>query len=103
MHFYSYSNHCKEPFAREEDVIQELSNMCNELIEDISSLEPGLRKAINNFSRMMTVTHSIQNQRIMVGSYIKYVLQDGTQLERTRLVRNLNAGLSLHNRKLVRI
>ena len=93
---------CKEPYAREENIIEELSSMCNELIEDISTLEPGLRKAINNFSRMMAVAHPEQAQHLTVGTYIKYVLRSGTPLERTRLVRNLNVRLSLHKKKLVR-
>jgi site-specific DNA recombinase len=93
---------CKEPYAREEDIIETLSGMCNELIQDVTSLEPGLRKAIETFSRMMAVTHPMQNQQQTTGSYIKYVLQSGTSLERTRLVRNMNVNLSLHQKRLIR-
>jgi DNA invertase Pin-like site-specific DNA recombinase len=94
---------CTEPFAREKDIVQELSLMCNELITDPSVVEPGLREAINKFTRMMKVTHETYSPKDMIGGYIKYVLRDGTLFEKTRLVRNLNIKLALHDRKLVRL
>jgi len=93
---------CKEPYAREEDIIEELSGMCNNLIQNTADLEPGLRKAIDNFSRMMAITHPTQDQQYATGSYVRYVLQSGTPLERTRLVRNLSVNLSLHKKKLIK-
>ncbi len=94
---------CKEPFAREKDIVQGLSLMCNELITDLSMVEPGLREAINKFTKMMRVTHETYSSMDMVGGYIKYVLRDGTLFEKTRLVRNLDVKLALHDRKLVKI
>lgn len=91
---------CKEPFAREKDIVQELSLMCDELITDLNEVEPGLREAISKFTRMMKVTHEAYSPQDMIGGYIKYVLRDGTLFEKTRLVRNLNIKLALHNRKL---
>jgi DNA invertase Pin-like site-specific DNA recombinase len=94
---------CKEPFAREQDIADELSLMCNELITDLTKVEPGLRDAIDKFTKMMKVTHETYSPMEMVGGYIKYVLRDGTLFEKTRLVRNLDVKLALHDRKLVRI
>jgi site-specific DNA recombinase len=94
---------CKEPFAREQDIVVELSKMCNELITDLTQVEPGLRDAINKFTKMMKVTHETYSSMEMVGGYIKYVLRDGTLFEKTRLVRNLDIKLALHDRKLVKI
>ncbi len=94
---------CKEPFAREQDIADELSLMCNELITDLTQLEPGLRDAIDKFTKMMKVTHETVSPDEMVGGYIKYVLREGTLFEKTRLIRNLDLKLALHNRKIVRI
>jgi site-specific DNA recombinase len=94
---------CKEPFARERDIADELSNMCNELITDLTKIEPGLRDAIDKFTKMMKVTHETYSSMEMVGGYIKYVLRDGTLFEKTRLVRNLDVKLALRDRKLVRV
>lgn len=94
---------CKEPFAREQDIADELSLMCNELITDLTKVEPGLHDAIDKFTKMMKVTHENYSPMEMVGGYIKYVLRDGTLFEKTRLVRNLDVKLALHDRKLVRL
>lgn len=94
---------CKEPFVREQDIVDELSSMCNELITDLTELEPGLRDAIDKFTKMMKITHESYSPDEMIGGYIKYVLRDGTLFEKTRLVRNLSLKLALHDRKLVKI
>ncbi len=93
---------CKEPYAREQDIVDELSSMCNELITDLGAVEPGLREAIDKFTRMMKVTHETYSSTEMIGGYIKYVLRDGTLFEKTRLVRNLGVSLTLHDRKILK-
>jgi len=37
----------------------------------------------------------------MIAGYVKYVLQEGTEFEKTRLVRNLKIKLALQNKKLI--
>ena len=39
----------------------------------------------------------------VAAGYIKYVLQEGSEFEKTRLIRNLKIKLALHDKKLVRI
>lgn len=85
-----------EPFAREEDIVEGLSELCNELITDTSKLEPGLKIAMDKFMRMIRSTGG--DVRTANGSYVRYVLHEGTAFEKTRLVRNLDAKLALHNR-----
>lgn len=94
---------CKEPFVREVDIAEALSAMCEELITDIHEVEPNLRLAIDRFAHMMQITHGDKDQKKMIGAYIKYVLNRGTQYEKTRLVRNLNVRLALHDKMLVRV
>lgn len=91
---------CKEPAVREETIINELSSMCNELITNLTEVEPGLRDAINKFTKMMRITNETYSPQDMVGGYIKYVLRDGTLFEKTRLVRNLKLNLVLRNQKI---
>ncbi len=92
---------CKELAVLEETIVKELNLMCNELITDLREIEPGLRDAINKFTRMMKITHETYSSQDMVGGYIKYVLREGTQFEKTRLVRNLPKRLTLHDRCLI--
>lgn len=93
---------CKEPAVLEETIINELSLMCNELITNLTEVEPGLRDAINKFTKMMRITNETYSPQDMVGGYIKYVLHEGTLFEKTRLVRNLNIKLVLHDQKLIK-
>jgi hypothetical protein len=76
--------------------------MCKELITDIQIVELNLRNAIDKFARMMVVTHSDKDQGAMIGSYIKYVVKNGTNYEKTRLIRNLDIKLVLHDGMLIR-
>lgn len=92
---------CKEPFGREQDIINGLIQHCNDLILDTSTLEPGLQAAIEKFSKMMKSTSASYSSKIAVGNYIKYVVRDGSQFEKTRLIRNLNVKLALHERRVV--
>ncbi len=94
---------CKELYATEASIIEQLSEMCDELITDIRNLEPSLRSAIDKFAKMMNITYEVQDQHVIVGAYVKYALQNGTPFEKTRLIRNVTTSLALHDRKLVKI
>lgn len=93
---------CTEPYVREEAIIQELLCMCDDLITDKVELEPGLRNALDKFALMMKATHKSNSKKNIASAYIQYVLQDGSEFEKCRLVRNLKIKLTLHDRKLLK-
>ena len=95
--------HCKELSINEYEIIEQLSAMCDELITDLPSIELTLRQAIDKFSRMMEIAHSKKNHKRLIGSYVKYVLNSGTQFEKTRLIRNLKIDLAIHNKTIVKL
>lgn len=95
--------HCKEPFGREEDIVNGLIEHCNGLISDTPQLEFGLQSAIEKFTKILKSANKSYSEKLAIGSYIKYVVQDGTDFEKTRLIRNLDSKLALHNRKIVKI
>lgn len=92
---------CKEPFVRDTVITSELIKLCDNLITDITILEPGLKDAIDKYTKMMKSTYK-STKVDMVAGYVKYVLNEGTQFEKTRLIRNLDIKLALNDRKLVR-
>ncbi len=94
---------CREPFVREQDIAYELTLMCNELITELAQLEPGLQQAIEKFNKIMRVADENFSPTKIIGSYVKYVLAEGTKFEKTRLIRNLDIRLALNDRKLVKI
>jgi len=108
MHTYYHCSRqvdrkCKELFVTEQSVIEQLSAMCNDLVFKPDQVEPGLTTAMRKFSNMMSITHDEQDKHNLTAAYIKYVLNNGSTFEQTRLVRNLKADLALHDRKLVRL
>ena len=92
---------CKEPFAREKDIVSGLVSICNELIDDPTKLEPGLQAAIDKFTKMIRSTDERYTDSVAIGSYIKYVIQEGSLFEKTRLIRNLDVKILLHDRKTI--
>ena len=87
---------------RDTAITAELIKFCDELITDTKVLEPGLMNAIDKYSRMMKSTHKSSEINMITG-YVKYVLNEGSMFEKTRLIRNLEIKLALHDRKLVRL
>ena len=77
--------------------------MRDELIADLREVEPGLREAIEKFTRMMSVTNENYDKQKMIGGYIKYVLHEGSLFEKTRLIRNIKMKLFLHDKSIGRL
>jgi hypothetical protein len=50
---------------------------------------------------MMKATHKGYGKKNLIAGYVKYVLQEGSEFEKTRLVRSLNIKLALHDRNIV--
>lgn len=92
---------CKEPFASEATIVTALTRLSDELISDVLKVEPGLATAIEKFAKIVSLTNDDHIKNNAIAAYIRYVLKDGSLFEKTRLVRNLQTGLALHDRKLV--
>lgn len=87
---------CKEPFAKENDIITQLYRMRKIVLADVRLFDPGLKNAIEKNATISNTSFQTSFDR-----YVKYVLESGTPFERTRLVRNIEARLTLHNRQLI--
>lgn len=94
---------CPEPFAKESDIVQGLMRFSCDLITDLSEVEPGMRLAINKYKNMMLSSLPLYQEKQLLSGYIKYVLEHGSEFEKTRLVRNLKINLALHNRDVIQI
>lgn len=92
---------CPEPFIRDTVIVKELMSMCDELLKDVDFVESGLKDALSKHEKMMRAAGMIDIDEIKA-SYVKYVLSSGTNFEKTRLIRNLNVDLMLHDRRLVK-
>jgi DNA invertase Pin-like site-specific DNA recombinase len=90
---------CKEPFVREDKIIDELSRLATHLTSIGIDVEPGLKQASDRYKLMLGLDNK-DSSDLELG-YVQYVLKNGTDFEKTRLVRNLSVKLMLHNRKLI--
>lgn len=92
---------CKEPFIREEVLIQELLGVVDRLTMKEADVEPGLLRAMNKFGSMTGLTAQKAKPEALLHAYAKYVLRDGTEFELTRLIRNLRTEFGIRNRTIV--
>ena len=88
---------CKEPFVREDTITDELLMLCNTALATKDG-EPGFKNAMERFVLM---TSSVGNNKAAAADYARYVLKHGSDFERSRLIRNLDLTLLLHDRHLV--
>ncbi len=75
--------------------------MSENLLRPMKGLEPGLRKDLEKQVEIMKLTDESMTIEKAGPIYIKYVLQKGSNFEKTRLIRNLDIKLELHSRELV--
>jgi DNA invertase Pin-like site-specific DNA recombinase len=94
---------CPEPYVKEERIIEELLGKVGSLRLDEKAVEPGLLEAIKKFALMVKATNSNFRLAESFHAYSKYVLESGTDFERTRLIRNISSKLSIHNRSILDI
>jgi DNA invertase Pin-like site-specific DNA recombinase len=92
---------CPEPYVKEERVVEELLKRVDQLSIEKKDIEPGFIKAVEKYSDMMSSTNPNFVKSYAIHSYAKYVLEKGSDFEKTRLVRNLDTKLAIHNRTLV--
>jgi len=96
---------CKEPYLSEAKLVEQLLTISDKLMVDSSSVEPGLNKNIQKFASMLeTIESDKKHTRAeLTKNYAKYVLEKGSDFEKTQLVRNLNVKLAIHDRKIIEI
>lgn len=87
---------CKELFARESDIVDQLYEMRNELIPNKDALDKRLKNAVSKTADLSGVTLDAA-----FDIYIRYVLHKGSKFEQTQLVRNISQTLALHERKII--
>lgn len=86
---------CKELFAKESLIVDQLYSMRHRLIPKKEILDTGFRKAIEKTSAISGTTFDEA-----FDTYVKYVLYRGTKYERTQFVKNIQVSVSLSNRTI---
>ncbi len=92
---------CPEKYVRESCIIRELSSICDQLLDNNNCIEPGLKREIDKY--VLIIRSSGNDSQDYLKGYVKYVLTNGSDFEKSRLVRNLSIKLALHNKTLIQI
>ncbi len=92
---------CPEPYVNEQRLIETLLGKVDKLNLDSRDAEPGLISAISKFTAMIKTTDKSFNSDTSFHIYAKYVLESGTEFEKTRLIRNISCKLAIHNRNII--
>jgi site-specific DNA recombinase len=93
---------CQEPYVKESSIINGLIELSDSL-KFLDTMEPGLQKSMNQFATMMRSLEPTASSQDAKKGYVKYLLTQGTDFEKTRLIRNLNTKLVIKNKELIEI
>lgn len=92
---------CPERYLPESALINQLVGISHLLKVSKKNAEPGLWIAINKYGKMIRASNPELDKYQILQGYIKYVLESGSSFEKTRLMRNINNKLVVHNRDLL--
>lgn len=94
---------CREPYVKEEIITEELTKLAGELLPSTDHCELGLLKDISKFTFIIQTANADYSEEKLRKANIKYLLQQRSEFEKTRLVCNLCLQLALRDRQLVAI
>lgn len=92
---------CKQPYIKEDKLIEEFIAIINKIGIDLAIADEGLVKDIARTRNLMKQTNPVVSQKAALDAYVKFVFEDGSDFEKTRLVRNIQPKLTLKERNLV--
>lgn len=102
----SKDRNCKNKYIREEELIEELLKVIDQVTINELGMRMKLEEEIKRFNRLQrlatkgTPKYQIDEDEIATREYAKYVLRDGTPLEKRELLGHLRSRLVLNDKKI---
>ncbi|NCS99664.1 recombinase family protein [Candidatus Parcubacteria bacterium] len=100
----SRDKNCKNPAINETDLIKELQKMSSKLELNEVKLTEKLNEEIKHFKKLQAMFLGKENkpkiQDIDLRDYMKFVLKEGSILEKRSVLESLSGEINIHNRKL---
>lgn len=97
---------CKNKYIREEELIDELFKIIDQVNINELGMRMKLEEEIKRFNRLQrlatkgTPKYNINEDEINTREYAKYVLKEGTELEKRELLGHLRSRLLLEDKKI---
>jgi hypothetical protein len=102
----SKDRNCKNKYIREEELIEELFKVIDKVSINELGMRMKLEDEIKRFNRLQrlatkgTPKYSINEDDVNTREYAKYVLREGTPLEKRELMGHLRSRLVLEDKKI---
>jgi len=102
----SKDRNCKNKYIREEELIEELFKVIDKVSINELGMRMKLEEEIKRFNRLQrlatkgTPKYSINEDDVNTREYAKYVLREGTPLEKRELLGHLRSRLVLNDKKI---
>jgi len=96
---------CKSGYMREEDLIEQLANLMNSIDLDEIGMKERIKTEIERHKKFQSGLLGIKGQAVKVGdidvrNYAKYILRDGTILEKRELLTCLRSKITMANKEI---
>lgn len=100
----SRNKECKEPYIREENLIEEICEMIEELEVSKLGIQRKMREEVARFGEFQKITNGSNEQvkvrSINIKGYLKYLLKNGSILEKRSVLENIEQQITLQSKKL---
>ena len=112
VHHYVYygccrfqDKNCKSGYMREENLIEQLANLMDAIDLDEIGMKERIKAEIERHKKFQSGLLGIKGQSVKVGdvdvrNYAKYILRDGTILEKRELLTCLRSKITMANKKV---
>jgi len=101
---HSKNLQCKEPSIREEELIEQLSNLIDKIDLDVAGMKAKLEEEVSRYQRftrgVLGQKAKTATQNIDMKTYARYILQEGTKEERRELLGCLRDKLILKSQTI---
>jgi len=96
---------CKSGYMREEDLIEQLANLMDSIDLDEIGMKERIKAEIERHKKFQSGLLGIKGQSVKVGdidvrNYAKYILRDGTILEKRELLTCLRSKITMANKEI---
>ncbi|MFT5352714.1 MAG: hypothetical protein ACI9GH_000579 [Candidatus Paceibacteria bacterium] len=111
IHHYTYysccksrDRQCKEPYLREEDLVEQVCELVDKLEISKLGIQKKMKDEIDRFGKFQEITsgetREIKTKDIDVRNYLKYILKNGSVLEKREVLENIKSKVILENKTI---
>lgn len=112
VHHYVYyscnksrDRECQEPYLREESLVEQVCELIDSLEISKLGIQKKMKDEIERFSRFQEITkgqtEKIEIKDIDIRNYLKYILKNGSLLEKREVLENIKTRMSVQDKSII--